>query len=194
MCVLVTKVIGCKKRSAAVGKNALACGRERCGNRHQPWNKAPRTSLRFPMVLVFLLWMSLVLGGAAGGLWLVEALRGNWLRLARVRAPLRRPVWRSDWGVPYPSIEGSRFLYRQRQLVARAGWRPVFLLTHPAIWFLSHRFGCLGPYRLRPQRQGNALRANVTAKMTRSDTAFCQLVRFYGSILILGAHLPLIRE
>ena len=127
MCVLVTKVIGCKKRSAAVGKNALACGRERCGNRHQPWNKAPRTSLRFPMVLVFLLWMSLVLGGAAGGLWLVEALRGNWLRLARVRAPLRRPVWRSDWGVPYPSIEGSRFLYRQRQLVARAGSASRFL-------------------------------------------------------------------
>jgi len=73
------------------------------------------------MVLVFLLWMSLVLGGAAGGLWLVEALRGKWLRLARVRAEVRRPVWRSDWGVPHFRIEGIRFLYRQRQLVARAG-------------------------------------------------------------------------
>jgi hypothetical protein len=46
------------------------------------------------MILFWLLWVSLVLGGVAGGLSCNEAFRGKWLLMKRVPAPVRRSVWR----------------------------------------------------------------------------------------------------
>jgi hypothetical protein len=57
------------------------------------------------MILYGLLWLSLVLAGVAGCLWLWEALRGIWLGMARVPAPVRRPGWQRDWGGLKSSIE-----------------------------------------------------------------------------------------
>ena len=73
------------------------------------------------MVLYGLLWLSLVLGGVAGCLLFWEALRGTWLRMARVPAPVRRPGWQRDWGSLKSSIEGDRFLPLPGGVATRAG-------------------------------------------------------------------------
>ena len=71
-----------------------------------------------------LLWLSLVLAGVAGSLWFWEALRGTWLRLGRVPAPVRRPAWQRDWGVSKSSIGGDYFLPLPGGVVTRAGPPP----------------------------------------------------------------------
>jgi len=49
------------------------------------------------MITFFVLCVSLVLGGLAVGLFVKEAPRGTWLRMARVPARARLPVWQHDW-------------------------------------------------------------------------------------------------
>ena len=74
-------------------------------------NVAPHTTNHeWLMILFWFAWMSLVLGGMAGCLWLEEAPRGKWLRMARVPAPVRRPAWQRDWGSLKSLIEGDCFL------------------------------------------------------------------------------------
>ena len=49
------------------------------------------------MVLFWLLWVSLALGGLAGAIYYRKELRDKWLfRVARVPAPARRPVTQKD--------------------------------------------------------------------------------------------------
>lgn len=45
------------------------------------------------MLFIALWWLSLVLGGVAGGLWAQRASRGKRLQLERVSTPRRRPGW-----------------------------------------------------------------------------------------------------
>jgi hypothetical protein len=48
-------------------------------------------------MITFCLWcVSLVLGGWAVGLLVGDVVLGIWLRMARVPARVRRPVWQSD--------------------------------------------------------------------------------------------------
>jgi hypothetical protein len=78
----------------------------------------------FLMVVYSLLWLSLVLGGVAGSLCFWEALRGTWLGMARVPAPVRRPVWQwDDGGVLTLLSDGDRFWPLPGDVVARAGPR-----------------------------------------------------------------------
>jgi len=58
------------------------------------------------MILFWLLWMSLVLGGVVAGLWNSGALRDLWLRIARVPVRVRRPV--------YPGVRDDRDASRSR--------------------------------------------------------------------------------
>jgi hypothetical protein len=76
------------------------------------------------MVLYSLLWLSLVLGGVAGSLWFREALRGTWLGMARVPAPVRRPVWQCDRAVLKSPSDGYGFLPLPGGVVTRAGPTP----------------------------------------------------------------------
>ena len=49
------------------------------------------------MLLFWLLWVSLALGGLAGAIYYRKELRDKWLfRVARVPAPARRPVTEKD--------------------------------------------------------------------------------------------------
>ena len=61
-------------------------GRSAAGTDTNRRNAAPPTNCGLLMDLYALLWLSLVLGGVAGCLWLWEALRETWLRLGRVPA------------------------------------------------------------------------------------------------------------
>src|SRR5260370_23732549 len=79
-------------------QDTWACGQKRCGNHRQPREQGHQQTTGSLMLVISLLWLSLVLGGVAGSLWIREALRGTWLRMARVPARVRRPVWQSDWG------------------------------------------------------------------------------------------------
>ena len=45
------------------------------------------------MFVLCMLWMILVLGGAAASLWFSGALHDLWLRVARAPALVRCPVW-----------------------------------------------------------------------------------------------------
>ena len=47
------------------------------------------------MILFWLLWLSLVLGGVAGFLAVRGGVGRLWLRVARVPARARRPVWQA---------------------------------------------------------------------------------------------------
>jgi hypothetical protein len=79
------------------------------------------------MFLFSLLWMSLVLAGVAGSLWLREAPRGKWLRMARVPVRVRRPVWQHEWG-GFRSPNGEdAFWPRYWGVAARAGPPPSTL-------------------------------------------------------------------
>ena len=60
------------------------------------------------MIIEPLLWVSLVLGGLAGCLWFWEALRGNWLQVARVPVRGRRPVRQWDQGSSLSLVSGDR--------------------------------------------------------------------------------------
>jgi len=63
-------------------------------------NDAPRGHHGLYMMLFWLMWLSLVLGGVAGGLWSLGAVRWNRLRVARVVARGRLPVGQQSrpWG------------------------------------------------------------------------------------------------
>ena len=79
------------------------------------------------MIVYGLLWLSLALG-VAGSLCWWEALCGTWLRMARVPAPVRRPVWQHERGTFKSSVEGDRFLPLPGGVVTRAGpapWGPA---------------------------------------------------------------------
>src|ERR1700736_5849354 len=93
------------------------------------WNVAPLTTPGFFMIFFCLMWVSLVLGGAAGCLPLREALRGKWLRMARVWAPVRLPVWQRAWGVPRSPTCGGVFRPPPWGVVRRTGpppWPPAW--------------------------------------------------------------------
>jgi len=68
------------------------------------------------MLLFWLFWVGLVLGGAAGGLSCIEALRGKWLLSARVPARVpgalrpwdsRCPVWQRLVGARETFLKGG---------------------------------------------------------------------------------------
>jgi hypothetical protein len=82
------------------------------------------------MITFYVLCVSLVLGGLAVGLSLREALRGTWLRMARVPARARPPVRQNDWrsfssrpsGIKFrPDLNGglpARDIFRDRLIDA----------------------------------------------------------------------------
>jgi hypothetical protein len=73
------------------------------------------------MMLFWLMWVGLVLGGLTASLWKVIGWRGKWLQTARVRAPREgdRPVWQREWRAPLPSYVGGKY------------WPPPLVVTRP---------------------------------------------------------------
>ena len=97
------------------------------------------------MIFLCLVCLSLVLGGVAGSLWYAEALRGKWLRVARVPAPVRRPVW-------HLSQRTSELTLRQEDALPPTGGGGLPRPNGPGPVSGRVPRGTV-PYRLRPGRR-----------------------------------------
>lgn len=104
--------------------SALACNEKSCGNQHQPRRLGITETHERTMLLLCILWISLVLGGAAACLWYQGGLRDPWLRVARVPAQVCPPVWQQrSRGVFSPPPFGGAFLPPPR-VATRSGPPP----------------------------------------------------------------------
>ena len=73
------------------------------------------------MLLFWLMWMSLVLGGLVASLWYQQTWRGTWYRLARARAAkVVRSVWQRPERARVPLQREAGFL-PPAGVVTRAG-------------------------------------------------------------------------
>jgi hypothetical protein len=110
-----TRSAASRRKHAGVWPEALAGTDTNRGNRHH------LHALGSIMLLFWLLWVSWVLGGVAGFLCAAEGPRGRWLRMARVPAPERRPVWQRLYGVSVSPTRGDTLWLAAPGAVSRAG-------------------------------------------------------------------------
>jgi len=75
------------------------------------------------MILIWMLWVVLVLGGLVAVGSHAPWLRGPWLRAARVPARVRRPVWQRQGG-NYRSVDLPGHALPPPRVVTRAGPPP----------------------------------------------------------------------